>query len=199
MVGGEEINVDIQIDTNQIQIETERLLLRAFAETDLEDMYAYASVPGVGEMAGWPRHENIETTEKILRSFIEGREVLAIVHKADQKVIGSLGLHISWANEEADYAHLHVKEIGYVLAKPYWGQGLVPEAVCALMEYGFANLGLDAFTCGHFVHNAQSRRVIEKCGFTFVKEDTWHAEQLQTVFADRKYILIKEKAGSHHA
>ena len=61
--------MDIRIDTSQIVIETERLILRAFTESDLTDFYTYASVPGVGEMAGWPHHQSIETSKDILRSF----------------------------------------------------------------------------------------------------------------------------------
>ncbi|MBO4535015.1 MAG: GNAT family N-acetyltransferase, partial [Clostridia bacterium] len=54
---------------------------------------------------------------------------------------------------------------GYVLSRDYWGQGLMPEAVEAVIDYLFGTLGYDFVTCGHFEWNAQSRRVIEKCGF----------------------------------
>ena len=111
--------MDVQIDTSMMRIETDRLLLRPFEEGDLNDFYAYASVPGVGEMAGWPHHENIEDSRGILDNFVRGRTELAIWHKADRKVIGSFGFHISWANEDERYAQLPSKEIGYVLAKEY--------------------------------------------------------------------------------
>ncbi len=182
--------MDLCIDVSKIIIETERLLLRAFTESDLTDLYAYASVPGVGEMAGWSHHESMETSERILRSFIDKKEVFAVYHKADQKVIGSLGLHNSWANEDERYKNLILKEIGYVLSKDYWGQGLMPEVVGAVIEYGFNNLGIEAFTCGHFTENNQSRRVIEKCGFTFVKQSEYNAKQLNRKFEDKKYILL---------
>ena len=183
--------MDIPIDVSTITIETQRLLLRAFEEADLPDVYAYASVPGVGEMAGWPHHESIETSRKILCSFIEKKDVFAVYHKKDRKVIGSLGLHKSWANEEDVYKALKAVEIGYVLSKEYWGQGLMPEAVRAVIDYGFNTLGLEAFTCGHFAENSQSRRVIEKCGFQFVKRSEYYAEHLQQSFEDVKYILCQ--------
>jgi len=183
--------MDISIDTSKIVIETERLLLRPFNESDLTDFYNYASVPGVGEMAGWPHHDSIETSKRILKSFIDEKEVLAIFHKADKKVIGSLGLHWSWANSDDRYRDLKVKEIGYVLSKDYWGQGLMPEAVKAVIDYGFNTLGLDAFSCGHFIENDQSRRVIEKCGFTFVKRGEVYSKQLQRSFEDMRYILLR--------
>ncbi len=185
--------MDIDIDISGIIIETGRLILRAFTESDLQDLYSYASVPGVGEMAGWPHHESMETSERILRSFIEKKEVFAVYRKTDRKVIGSLGLHRSWANEDEAYRDLKIKEIGYVLSKDYWGQGLMPEAVNAVIDHGFDTLGLDAFTCCHFSENFRSRRVIEKCGFRFVKQSEYYAEQLQRSFEDMKYIMFKEQ------
>jgi len=184
--------MDFPLDVTNITIETDRLLLRAFTESDLDDMYAYASVPGVGEMAGWPHHTSIETTKMILLSFLNNKDVFAIVHKADKKVIGSLGLHNAWINKEEKYQHLKAKNIGYVLAKDYWGQGLVPEAVKAITKYGFDNLGIEAFSIEHFVDNMQSRRVIEKCGFTFVKEGRYHAKLLDKFFDELRYVLLKQ-------
>jgi len=183
--------MDISVDTSQITIETERLILSAFTESDLHDFYSYASVPGVGEMAGWPHHESIEDSKRVLKSFIEGKEVFALFHKADKKVIGSLGIHRSWANEDERYRDLKVKDIGYVLSKDYWGQGLMPEAVRAVIDYGFSKLGLDAFTCGHFAENDRSRRVIEKCGFTFVEYGEYYSSQFQRSYVDLKYILLR--------
>ncbi len=189
--------MDIQIDISKTVIETDRLILRAFTEADLYDLYSYASVPGVGEMAGWPHHESIETSDRILHSFIDEKEVLAVYHKPDRKVIGSLGLHKSWANEDEVYINLEAKEIGYVLSKDYWGHGLMPEAVNAVIDFGFDTLGLDAFTCCHFLENNRSRRVIEKCGFRFVKQSEFFAKQLQRSYEDMKYMLLKEQHKSN--
>lgn len=184
--------MDVIIDVSQITVETPRLLLRAFKESDLQDFFDYASVPGIGELAGWPHHESIEVSREKLQSFIEKKEVFAIYHKYAGKVIGSLGLHKSWGNDEKAYKDLKLKEIGYVLSKSYWRQGLMTEAVRAVIDYGFAFLGLDAFTCGHVRENIRSRRVIEKCGFAFVKECEYYARLLRRSFDDMKYILTKE-------
>jgi len=180
-----------QFDVTNIKIETDRLLLRAFAENDLDDFFAYASVPGVGEMAGWPHHKSIETSKMILGSFLENKDVFAIYHKVDKKVIGSLGVHKAWTDREEEFKHLKAKNIGYVLSKDYWGQGLVPEAVQAVIRYGFDTMGLDAFSIEHFVENAQSKRVIEKCGFKFVKTGIYHAKQLDKHFNELRYILLR--------
>jgi|LSQX01.3.fsa_nt_gb ribosomal-protein-alanine N-acetyltransferase len=183
--------MDVAIDLTGVFIETERLVLRGWRADDLADLYVYASVDGVGEMAGWRRHQSLDESRKILDLFMAERDVLALEHKRDRKVIGSIGLHVSWANEEDAYRHLRVREVGYVLARDYWGQGLMPEAVRALVGYGFGPLDLEALTCGHFVSNSQSRRVIEKCGFRFVKHSTFFARQLQQEIADMKYILLR--------
>ncbi len=185
--------MDVKIDLSNVIIETNRLRLRMFHELDLMDFYAYASVPGVGEMAGWPHHKNIETSQRILKTFIEEKEIFAIVHKEHNKVIGSLGLHNSWANDDKQLESLKSREIGYVLAKEYWGQGLMPEAVEAVIEYCFQILGIEALTCGHFTENNQSRRVIEKCGFVFVKKSKFFSRQLNRSFEDMKYLLINNK------
>ena len=85
--------MDTPADVSAIQINTDRLVLRPLALDDLADFYAYASVPGVGEMAGWKHHQSMEESAAILQSMVKRREVLAIVHKADGKMIGTIGLH----------------------------------------------------------------------------------------------------------
>lgn len=183
--------MDIVIDITKTILETDRLILRPWKETDVEDFYEYASVEGVGEMAGWKHHESLAVSENILQSFISEKNVFALVYKENNKVIGSLGLHNSWANNEPEYKDLKQKEIGYVLAKGYWGKGLVPEAVKAVIDYCFNDCNLDALTVGHFTTNHQSKRVIEKCGFMFVKKDRYFSEQIQKSFDDIKYILYR--------
>ncbi len=181
------------IDTSKIRIETDRLILRAFCDDDLSDFYEYASVPGVGEMAGWPHHENIETSKRILQSFMTENEVFALVLRESGKVTGSLGLHNSWANDDPKYADMKSKEIGYVLSRDYWGQGLVPEAVKAVISMCFHEYCCDMLTCGHFSTNNQSRRVIEKSGFQFEKQNLYHSKQLNTDFEDMKYVLLRSQ------
>jgi len=184
--------MDISIDISNITLETDRLLLRPWQEEDLNDFYKYASVEGVGEMAGWKHHESIEVSKQMLQSFISGRHVFAIVYKENNKVIGSLGLHKSWADDDSNYANLKVKEIGYVLSKDYWGQGLMAEAVKEVIRFCFEDYKLDALTVGHFSFNNQSRRVIEKCGFKFVKNSEFYAKHLGETYEDKKYILFNK-------
>lgn len=171
-------------------LETERLLLRDWKESDLDDLFEYASVPGVGEMAGWPHHENIAISEVILRSFIEEGEVFAIVLKAKNKVIGSLGLHSR--TKDSNYVAKFQREIGYVLSKTYWGQGIMPEAVEEVIKYAFEDVHVDVLWCGHFITNAQSKRVIEKVGFRFHSDGIYEAKALHKSFKDKIYIMTRE-------
>lgn len=182
--------MDTTVDVSKAVIETDRLILRAWQESDADDFFEYASVDGVGEMAGWKHHETIEDSRKILCRFISDKNQFAIVLKDTGKVIGSLGLHYSWANDDEKYKNLSTKEIGYVLSKAHWGKGLMPEAVKAVICFCFNECGIAALTCGHFSVNAQSKRVIEKCGFLFVGSSDHYEEQLNQSFKDMKYLLL---------
>lgn len=147
-------------------LETQRLILREFKEEDLTDFYEYASVDGVGEMAGWSHHENIETTKEILNSFIKDNKVFAIVYKENNKVIGSLGVEKYGMEDKLDeFKNLYGREIGYVLSKDYWGKGLMKEAVKCVINYLFDECNLDFIICGYYLFNNQSKKVQEKCGF----------------------------------
>lgn len=151
---------------NDKTIETQRLILRAFKQTDLEDFYEYASVEGVGEMAGWPHHENKETSQSILDKFINDDKVFAICLKENNKVIGSLGIEKYELEEKlTEFYEYNGRELGFVLSKNYWGKGIMPEAVNAVINYLFNECNLDFLLCGYFIFNFRSKKVQEKCGF----------------------------------
>lgn len=78
------------IDISGVTLKTERLILRPWRETDLEDFYAYASIDGVGQMAGWTPHKDLEQSKRILDHFIAGKRTFALEYHG--KVIGSLGI-----------------------------------------------------------------------------------------------------------
>ena len=174
------------IDATDIRIETERLILRPWKESDVDDFFAYASVPGVGEMAGWPHHQSKEKTQQTIAMFMRDKDVLAIELKESNQVIGSLGIHEN-DNDHVGPDYLG-REVGYVLSKEYWGRGLVPEAVRGVIDYCFNTLYYDYLLCGHFTWNHQSRRVIEKCGFQYLK-DISHTTQFGTEELTRLYII----------
>ena len=147
-------------------IETKRLILRPFRESDLADFYEYASVEGVGERAGWKHHESIEESKNILAKFIAEDKDFAICLKENGKVIGSFGVQEYGLEDKlTEFDGYRGREIGFVLAKDYWGRGLMPEAVSAVMNYLFDELDFDFLLCGYYNFNSQSKKVQEKCGF----------------------------------
>ena len=175
------------VDITGVRIETERLILRPWQETDLADFYEYARVDGVGQMAGWSPHQSVEESAAILDSFIRHKKTFALELKENGKVIGSLGLEER--EEELPVPENAMgREIGYVIGKDYWGRGLVPEAVKAVIDYCFKELDFDWLTCGHFVWNHRSRRVVEKSGFQYIR-DIVHHTRFGTEELTKLYIL----------
>ncbi len=175
--------------TNSI-LQTERLVLRPFQQSDLEDLYEYASVDGVGECAGWKHHESIDESRSVLHLFMREKKTFAIVRKEDGKVIGSLGLEaLSLDPVEGEH---YGREIGYVLGKPYWGKGLATEAVQAVISHCFETLLYDYLTVCHSIENDRSRRVIEKNGFSYVRNVTYKSQK-GTVEDTKLYLLVNPK------
>jgi ribosomal-protein-alanine N-acetyltransferase len=149
------------------RLETPRLILRDLDEKDLDDFFEYASVPGVGENAGWPHHQSIEESEKILRQFIHDDDNWALELKRNGKMVGTIGLHL--ASAAADFPKKKCIEIGYVLSKDYWGQGLMPEGVKAVIRYLFEKEKYDLVFIAHYDFNERSKKVILKCGLHYLK------------------------------
>lgn len=145
--------------------ETARLYLRPWREEDAEDLYAFAKDPLVGPIAGWLPHRGVENSRTIIRTVLSEKDTYALVSKENGRAIGSIGLSrpsITQGDVGAD-----ALEIGYWIGVPYWGQGLMPEAVQRLMSYAFQELGCTELWCGYFQGNERSRRVQEKCGFRY--------------------------------
>ena len=174
------------IDISNVVLKTDRLTLRPFRESDLSDFFEYAKVDGVGQMAGWLPHKNLDESRAILDMFIREKKTLALKHQG--KVIGSLGIDLYNEQDYPEFAALQGREIGYVLSKDYWGQGLMPEAVTAVIQYLFDVENLDFLICGHFERNARSRRVIEKCGFRYSRTVRFYTEY-GTEDLSMEYIL----------
>ncbi len=179
------------IDITHVRLQTPRLVLRPWRESDLEDFYEYARVEGVGRMAGWTEHKNKEESRAILQMFMEGKRTFALEYQG--RVVGSLGIEKYREDRYPELDRLQGREIGYVLAKDCWGQGLMPEAVQAVIGWLFDEVGLDFILVGHFEWNNQSRRVIEKCGFCYLRTIDYETS-CNTVERAREYILRRPVA-----
>lgn len=146
-------------------VETERLILRPWEETDAPELYRYAKDPRVGPIAGWEPHRDEEYSREIIRTILSAPETYAVVLKETGKPVGSIGLMF----QGSAFAPLNKDEaeIGYWIGVPFWGRGLIPEAVNALLERSFSVLQCSAVWCGYYNGNEKSRRVQEKCGFLY--------------------------------
>ena len=149
-----------------MRFETPRLVLRPWEERDAEALYKYAADPAVGPIAGWPPHTSVGNSRAIIRTVLAVPETYAVVLKQTGEPVGSIGRHFG---DRSHIAHIadDEAEIGYWIGVPYWGQGLIPEAVRRLLRHCFEDLGLQAVWCGYYDGNRQSQRVQEKCGFRF--------------------------------
>lgn len=187
--------MDIKVDFTDLVIKTDRLVLRAFNDNDLEDLYAYAKTPGLGEMAGWPHHRSIEDSKEVLERFKKNKDVLAI--EKDGKVIGSIGLHPVDNEFYKEFEYKKGKEIGFVLSEDFHRQKIMTEAVKAVMKYAFEDLGLDYISAGYFRGNFKSRWFQQKLGFTYygshvVKLPMGNFEPThQTIFTKEDYFSNK--------
>ncbi len=167
-------------------LKTDRLVLRPLKEEDLDAFHHYAKKPNIGPMAGWKPHQSVHESYRILQSMIKDADVWGITLKDDPTLIGTIGLHVRTLNN----ALANRREIGYVLDDIYWGQGLMREAVEAMIRHAFDDLDLDEIACGHALSNTQSKRVIEKCGFA--KDQIETREDFQGIKQPiQMYILRK--------
>lgn len=153
------------MERNEYVLETARLILRPWRESDAEDLYACAKDPAVGPIAGWPPHTDAENSREIIRDVLSAPETYAVCLKEDGRPIGSIGLKCGAATDMTDRAD--ECELGYWVGKPYWGRGIIPEAARRLIRHAFEDLSMRAVWCGYYDGNDRSRRVQEKCGFTY--------------------------------
>ena len=146
-------------------IETERLLLKSWEDTeeDARGLYAWASNPNVGPNAGWKPHASVEESRKILRElFIPGGDGFAIRDKETGEIIGNISVYEDSARE-----NVASMELGYALKEECWGKGYMTEAAKAIMKYAFEKYDLVIMAIRTSEVNRRSQRVIEKCGFKY--------------------------------
>jgi len=169
-----------------LELETPRLTLRPWTATDadVEAMWPYASDPEFPKLMSWAAHRDKAETRAFLDGVVKqladgGGITWAIVHAG--KVAGSISLMgIRW---QLAAWRIDRCELGYWLAPPLWGKGLMTEAAHHALLFGFDTLGLHKITVGCLAQNIGSRRVIEKLGFRHIgvheddvwRDGAWHA------------------------
>lgn len=151
-----------------MEFQTERLLLRPWRETDADVLYQYAKDPEVGPRAGWKAHESVEESLEIIRTVLAEPETYAVCRNGVP--VGSIGLFPT--GQTALPMPEPELEIGYWIARPFWGQGLIPEAVRCLQAYVFRTLNKPVLWCACHDGNEKSARVQAACGFRYHHTET---------------------------
>jgi RimJ/RimL family protein N-acetyltransferase len=173
------------------RIETQRLILRRFRLEDAEDMYHnWASDPEVTRYLTWPVHASVEVTKSLLADWVAryedgGTFNWVMEDKETGKAIGNIS--VVKLNERTEAA-----DMGYCMSRAYWGRGLMPEALTAVINYLFDVVGLNRIAACHDVNNPKSGRVMAKASMTF--EGILHsAGRNNQGFCDvGRYVLLRE-------
>ncbi|MBR6283645.1 MAG: GNAT family N-acetyltransferase [Muribaculaceae bacterium] len=158
-------------------METLRIILRPWRDSDAEALFKYASDPDVGTRAGWPPHQSVEESLGIIRTLFLNDTTWAIELKATGEPIGAIGYGSSCE------CRLPAREnepiVGYWVAKPYWNQGICTEALALMVEHIRQVTHIPSLISGHFIDNPASGRVMEKCGFVATGETVVDDSQYQ--------------------
>lgn len=143
-----------------VELRTARLLLRPFELTDVDDVYAYASDPEVARFRPLPdpytREDALEFVDRQIRTDWSTNAEFAIEYWP--QVIGGISLHVNPEHETG--------ELGYLLGRRWWGQGLATEAARAVVDWGFRRFRLHKVYARAHVDNTRSWRVMERLGMT---------------------------------
>jgi len=147
------------------RIETDRLILRQFIIEDATAMYeCWASDPEVTKYLNWPAH----ASEEVSRAYVT--DLVAKYDKGDffdwvieMKGVGAIGsIGVVDCREETESA-----ELGYCIGRRYWGQGITPEALRAVLDYLFDEVGLQRVYARYDAANPNSGRVMAKAGMHY--------------------------------
>lgn len=144
-------------------MQTDRIILRPWQESNADSLFRYASDPIVGERAGWPPHKSVEESLDIIRTVFNNPTTWAIILKETNEAIGAMGympdcpLNLSAREVEP--------LVGYWIGKPYWNQGICTEALQLMVEHIRKETNYTSLISSHFIDNPASGRVMEKCGF----------------------------------
>jgi len=141
---------------------TPRLILRPARMSDAEDMYEYSRDPEVARHVLWDAHRSIHQTRAYIRFLIRqyrnaSPATFVIVLRDTGKVIGTIGF--MWLQTDNRSA-----EVGYSLSRAYWNQGIMSEALKAVVEFGFTQLSLNRIEAQHESDNPASGRVMAHAG-----------------------------------
>ena len=140
---------------------TPRLRLRRLTMRDAQDIFRYSRDPEVARHVLWDAHRSIGDSRAYLRYMLRryrGHEPASwgLEHLDSGRIIGTIG--VMWIQEDNNAA-----EVGYSLARDFWGRGYMTEALRAVLQYGFDGLNLNRIEAQHETTNPASGAVMRKC------------------------------------
>lgn len=147
-------------------IETSRLILRRAVREDAQPMFRnWASDPEVTKYLTWPAHGSVAVSEMVIGSWLQEYEKDSyyqwmIVLKELGEPIGSIS--VVRQNENVEEA-----EIGYCIGSRWWHKGIVSEAMTAVMDFLFGEVGMNRISARHDPNNPNSGGVMRKCGMKY--------------------------------
>lgn len=149
--------------TGTVEIRTSRLLLRRCMQEDVLSMYEnWQKDPQVTKYLTWGPYENLEQAQAYAAKLSLGFERADFYDwliVLDDLPIGAIGAIVDEKNEAA--------QVGYCLGTHWWGQGIMTEALSAVLDHLIGNVGFQRVYARHHVENAASGRVMEKCGMQY--------------------------------
>lgn len=156
----------------KIFAETERLILREILPTDEEAFFEMDSDPEVHRYLGNKPVKSIEQTREVIANIRNQYEVNGIgrwaaIEKSTGNFIGWSGLKFITTIENN---HTNFYDVGYRLARKYWGKGYATESAKAALEHGFTKMNLQEIIGSVHKENVASRRALQKCGLIYVED-----------------------------
>lgn len=148
-------------------LQTERLVLRPFAVNDADAMFQnWASDPEVTKYLTWPTHTDIKVTKTILEDWVSHYSDPQYYHWAivpkdnGDSPIGSIAVvDLEDAVEKAT--------VGYCIGRPWWHQGIMTEALAAVLDFLLNRVGVRRADAYHDPRNPHSGAVMRKCGMVY--------------------------------
>lgn len=182
----------------KVYIETERLIMRNFEDSDLEGIFQLDSDPEVHTYLGNNPIKTMEQAKKIIDGVKKQYETngigrLAIIDKKTNDFIGWSGIKYEQGVRAFNYY-----DLGYRLRKKYWGKGIATEASIESLHYGFDELNLQIIGAGADIDNIASNRILQKVGFKLIDKFDFE-EVAHNYYEITKPEWIEAKRCAHHA
>lgn len=180
-----------------VKIETDRLVLRRFTMEDADIMYRnWASDDEVTQYLSWPTHADVNVTRSVIERWVQSYANSDFYHwvvvlKSIGEPIGSLSV-VKYDEKTASAT------IGWCMGKRWWGQGIMPEAARAVLQYLFTEIGFNRIASYHDKNNPKSGRVMQKIGM--LREGTLRAsgKNNQGIVDEVYYSILKEEYEKDH-